>query len=397
MLIDVEQATKLVLSHPAKLKTENIDLQLAVNRVLAENLYADRDFPPFNRVMMDGIAINSAHFRGKDSSIRLEAMQAAGDEPLKLKNQDCGIEIMTGAVLPSGCDVVIPYEQISIENRVATLDVESVRSFQNIHLQGQDKKKGDLLVPKSTVISPAEIGVAATIGKSTLEVISVPKIAILSTGDELVEIDEIPLAHQIRRSNVHTLRALAEKHIGPADIFHINDEAEALKVKVEALLANYDLILMSGGVSKGKFDLLPDTLAQLGVQKHFHGVKQRPGKPFWFGSKDDVQVFAFPGNPVSTFMCAMRYLLPWWKRSQGLESKMQYAILEEDYYFKPSLQYFLQVSLNYSQEGKTLAKPITGQGSGDLANLCEVDAFIELPEHRTDFKAGESFPVWIFR
>ena len=364
---------------------------------MAEDLFADRDFPPFDRVMMDGIAINSATFRGKDSSIHLEAMQAAGDKQLRLQNPECGIEIMTGAVLPAGCDAVIPYEQISIENQIAQINIEFISEFQNIHFQGQDKKKGELLIPKGKQISAAEVGVAATVGKSILKVIAPPRIAILSTGDELVEVDTIPLAHQIRRSNVFTLQALVEEHIGTADVFHVQDEQNEVQQRLATIIADYDLILMSGGVSKGKFDLLPDTLTSLGVEKLFHGVKQRPGKPFWFGKKDNVHVFAFPGNPVSTFMCAIRYLLPWWRKSLNLDNQSQYAILGEDYTFKPNLQYFLQVSLSHHKDGSLRAMPHTGQGSGDLANLCATDAFLELPDDRTDFKAGECFPIWKFR
>ena len=379
------------------IRTELLPLSSCTGRVLAEDLRADRDFPPFHRVMMDGMAINSKHFKGNGSEILIEGMQAAGQEPLTLINLENGIEIMTGAVLPGGCDAVIPYEQLDIKDQLAKVECDAPKPYQHVHLQGTDKLKGDLLIPKGMKIGPAEIGVAATIGKSHLSVYALPKIAILSTGDELVEVDQSPLPHQIRRSNVHMLRSLVEEEIGPAEIYHLNDELEEVRNLLGSLLAKNDLVLLSGGVSKGKFDLIPQVLDELQVERHFHGVKQRPGKPFWFGTRRDVHVFAFPGNPVSTFMCANRYLIPWWKQSLGLKQDQPYAILSENFTFKPSLQYFLQVALSHSSDGKLLAGPISGQGSGDLANLCLVDGFLELPDHRSEFNAGEAFPIWKFR
>ena len=172
---------------------------------------------------------------------------------------------------------------------------------------------------------------------------------------------------------------------------------ETLKTKIKEYLFDYDVLLFSGAVSKGKFDYIPEVLDSLGVKKLFHKVKQRPGKPFWFGKKNHKTVFAFPGNPVSTFVSCLKYFYPWYYQSIGLNfEENQQAILSEDFNFKPSLTYFLQVKL-HQKKGVFFAYPIIGKGSGDLVNLVDSDAFIELPDDRSDFKKGEVFPVIKYR
>lgn len=399
MLISVKEATAAIMSRSFQFKTELLSLDEATGYILAQDIIADRHFPPFDRVMMDGIAIDKSSFDSGRRSFKMEALQAAGDPQKSLDdpNSSC-IEIMTGAVLSEGCDVVIPYEQITVKDGIATILIDELKSGANIHPTAFDRKKGDVLVKQGIRIGPAEIGVAATVGMHELEVIRKPKIAVISTGDELVEIHQTPLAHQIRRSNVFMLKSLVENEIGPARLFHLNDSKEEIKKSLTQILDEFDILLMSGGVSKGKYDLLPDALAELGVEKHFHRVKQRPGKPFWFGTKANCFVFAFPGNPVSTFMCANRYLLPWWQKSVlAEEPRKEYAILAEDHIFKPDLQYFLQVRLKTVDDGKIYAYPVKGKGSGDLANLCEVDSFLELPTGKEKFNEGEVYPLWRFR
>ena len=180
---------------------------------------------------------------------------------------------------------------------------------------------------------------------------------------------------------------------------HIPDEPEITKQQINKSLQNYDVILISGGVSMGKFDYVPQALRALSVKELFHKVQQRPGKPLWFGVHDNgVPVFAFPGNPVSAFMCMVRYFFPWLEASLGIASKQNmYAALNVDFNFAPSLQYFLQVKLNMNDKAQLLATPITGNGSGDFANLIDADAFIELPLEKNNFMKGEVYRVWPFK
>lgn len=403
-LTTVKEATTIILNNSVNFGIEEVDFINSVGRVLKEDIVADRDFPPFNRVSMDGIAIAEEAFNKGIRSFKIEGIQAAGSPQLTLKNTNNCIEAMTGAMLPINSDVVIQYELLEIKDGFATVNLDTVKSFQNIHKKGLDRKQNDVLIPKNTLISAAEIGVFATVGKSKVKVAKQPKVIIVSTGNELVEVSETPAEYQIRRSNVYTLVSLLEKLQIKADTAHILDDKKTLETKIASFLNEYDVLLFSGAVSKGKFDFIPEVLDNLGVEKLFHKVKQRPGKPFWFGKKTVVErsrsaktVFAFPGNPVSTFVSCLKYFYPWYNKSIGLNfENKQEAVLSEDFYFKPNLTYFLQVKLQ-QENGKLIATPIAGKGSGDLTNLVDSDAFLELPDDNSNFTKGQVFPLLIFR
>ncbi|MDP4712157.1 MAG: molybdopterin molybdotransferase MoeA [Saprospiraceae bacterium] len=398
-MITVEQATERVLATAKPLSPEFVSLEQARGRVLAEDLTADRDFPPFHRVTMDGIAIAFSAFQAGNRTFRIAGIQAAGEPQLSLDNSlDC-LEVMTGAVLPQNTDTVIRYEDLDIRDGVAQLQIEQIQAGQNVHRQGHDRKTGDLIIPHPRMLSPAEIGVAATIGKSLVRVLRQPKVVIIATGDELVPVDAQPLPHQIRISNAYQLAAALDSWQIHAERLHLRDDPQQTREQLAHCLSHYDAIILSGGVSMGKYDHVPTALDELGVQKSFHRVMQRPGKPFWFGvSTDGKPVFAFPGNPVSSFVGITRYFLPWLKQSLGLQPFSQHAaILGKDFSFTPHLTYFLQVRIHFNDKGQLIGMPFEGHGSGDLANLADADAFMQLPAEQTDFKQGEVFPVFFYR
>lgn len=396
-MITVEEAKHIILENTQNFGIEEIPFLEAIGRVLKEDIVADRDFPPFNRVAMDGIAINHRFFEHGVRDFKIEGIQAAGSPQQTLDNAANCYEVMTGAVLPNNTDTVIRYEDVDINTLVATITIDEIKEGQNIHTQGSDKSEGTILIKKNTIISAAEIGVLATVGKATVKVAKQPKVMIVSTGDELVDVNENPLDHQIRRSNVYTLASLLNNLKIPAETTHITDEKQILKEKIKSYLKEYDVLLFSGAVSKGKFDFLPEVLDKLDVKKLFHRVSQRPGKPFWFGTTNNCNVFAFPGNPVSTFVNCLVYFYPWYKKSVGVSSKEKTAILAKDITFKPNLSCFLQVKLT-SENGQVYATPIQGNGSGDLASLVEADGFIELPKtEEIEFKKGSVFPILTYR
>jgi molybdopterin molybdotransferase len=174
----------------------------------------------------------------------------------------------------------------------------------------------------------------------------------------------------------------------------LSDDADLIKQRIKKCLEDYDVLILSGGVSMGKFDHVPGVLKELSVKLMFYKVQQRPGKPFWFGYYGSKLIFAFPGNPVSAFLCMHRYFLPWLKNSIGVSSQNFYAVLDEDIEFKPSLTYFLQVKLRMNEEGKLLAQPVKGNGSADFSSLAEADAFMELPSEKDFFRKGEVYKLW---
>ena len=410
-MISAQEALKTVLNSAQDFGVEEIPFLKSVGSILKEEIFADRDFPPFNRVSMDGIVIDYTSFKNGQRAFKIEGIQAAGSEQITLLNVENCIEVMTGAVLPNNVNTVIRYEDVKIDNGFATITIDTINKGQNIHTKGRDSKSGALLIQKNTIISAAEIGVLASVGKSVVKVVKQPKVMIVSTGDELVGVAETPLAHQIRRSNVFTLVSLLKRLHIPSETDHITDDKPILKSKIATYLKEYDVLLFSGAVSKGKYDFLPEVFEELGLEKRFHKVAQRPGKPFWFGysaasiisnkggnvNRDKKTiVFGFPGNPISTFVNCLAYFYPWYYKSVGLEVAEETAILAEDINFKPNLAYFLQVKL-VSENGLLMAYPITGNGSGDLASLVKADAFIQVPSDKIEFKKGEVYPIIKYR
>ena len=395
-MISVNEAKHIILNSIQDFGIEEVPFIESVGRILKEDIVADRDFPPFNRVSMDGIAIDFEAFQKGQRTFKIEGIQPAGSKQITLQNSENCIEVMTGAVLPKNANSVIRYEDLEINNGFARIIPEGICNAQNVHPKGKDRKTGDILIHQNKIISAAEIGVLATVGKSKVKVAKQPKILIISTGDELVGVDEIPLEHQIRRSNVFTLVSLLERLNIPSETAHITDDKPVLKQKIATYLQEYDVLLFSGAVSKGKFDFLPEVFEELQVEKLFHKITQRPGKPFFYGKTDTCNVFGFPGNPISTFVNCLAYFYPWYYKSVGLKLEEETAILTEDIAFKPNLTYFLQVKLS-DKFGHLLATPIRGNGSGDLASLVNADAFIQLPKGETEFKKGENFPVIRYR
>ncbi|MFZ5970403.1 MAG: molybdopterin molybdotransferase MoeA [Bacteroidota bacterium] len=395
-MISVNEAVQIIQAHQPVFKKEKKNLADAEGRVLAEEVLADRDLPPFHRVAMDGIAIRHESLRKGNRNFPIASTQVAGKPPASLDNPLLAMEVMTGAVLPPGTDTVVRYEDVLIDRGVATVHQAEVEPGQHIHHQGQDAREGQRLLSPGIMLSAAEIAVLASVGLHEVDVFGYPRTAIISTGDELVAIEAQPLPWQIRRSNSYALQAALKQLRHEATLFHLPDHETAMEDRLKNIFESYELVLLSGGVSKGKFDYVPQVLKKLGIEKRFHQVSQRPGKPFWFGTSPRHTVFALPGNPVSTYLCFFRYVKPWLLRCAGVDAKPTQARLATDFTFAAPLTYFLQVRVQ-NENGVLMAYPDAGGGSGDFANLKNVDGFLELSAERTDFKKGEPLPYWPFR
>lgn len=389
-MITVEQALAIVRSQAISFGTEEILLEQSLGRILREPLVADRDFPPFDRVTMDGIAIRHTAFATGKLLYRIEGVAPAGAPQATLYDPDACLEVMTGAILPNGTDTVIRYEDLQISDHRAALAAGlEIKAGQNIHRRGSDRRQGTVIVPAGNPVRPAEVGVAATVGKTQLQVAKLPGVVVLSSGDELVSIGESPLPHQIRRSNSHSLQAILRTWGLETTSDHLPDDPAAIREKLGFYLETNQALVMSGGVSEGKYDFIPAVLADLGVERLFHKVKQRPGKPLWFGRKPGgAVVFAMPGNPVSTFLSTHLYFRAWLDACLGLLEIPRYAMLEKDFRFVPELSYFLLAKTRSLPDGRLVADPYPGGGSGDLAGLTDADGFLILPWEETFFKAG---------
>jgi molybdopterin molybdotransferase len=395
-LISVIEAEKIILNETRNYGVEQISIENALGRILASPLIADRDFPPFNRVTMDGIALKYGNFQKGQRKFHIQSTQAAGEPQQSLVLDNECIEVMTGAILPMNTDTVIRYEDLEIEAGYAKISSE-IKAQQNVHFLGEDRKNGDIIVSENTIFRPAEIAIAASVGTAILKVKKLPKVAIITSGDELVAIDKTPELHQIRSSNVYAIASILAKYGIVTQKYHIQDSLEVTIDTIHRLFQDFDVLVISGGVSMGKKDFTPQALEKLGVEKLFHKIAQTPGKPIWFGKKGEKLVFALPGNPVSTYMCMVRYFQPWLFKSLKMNNiEPEYAMLSEDFEFNKLLTYFLQVKLK-NEEAFLKAYPIKGHGSGDFANMVDADAFLELPSYdHNDFKKGEVFRIWRF-
>src|SRR6185369_7520220 len=278
------QAEEQIARHLPSLPVESLPVAQCAGAVLRENVYAERDQPPFDRATMDGVAISAAAVSGR-RRFRIQGVQAAGDAPLTLASPQSCIEIMTGAMLSGGCDAVVPVERIRITEGIAELEEGlEVHPGLNVHPRASDLKQGALLLPAGRRLEAPEVAAAAGAGMARLRVSQQPAFMVVSTGNELIEPGEPIEAWQLRRSNAYGLvAALRRRGFARVADDHLPDEVGALEATLKQHLQSYDVLILSGGVSMGKFDLVPAALSACGVREVFHRVAQRPGKPFWFG------------------------------------------------------------------------------------------------------------------
>jgi molybdopterin molybdotransferase len=386
------EADRLIGQHLQCLPIESLPLAQCAGAVLRENIYAERDQPPFDRVAMDGIALRSQSVGAASRTLRVQGTQAAGDPPLTLTGDDACIEVMTGAVLPGGCDSVVPVEEIALTAGSAALGERvRVEPWQNVHRRGSDTRQGALLISAGVRLHAPEIAVAAGAGMARIRVSSQPMLAVISTGNELVEPGEPVLAHQVRRSNAYGIvAALRERGFQRVADDHIDDNPAELKDRLHFHLQTHDVLVLSGGVSMGRYDLVPQVMQELGVRAVFHKVAQRPGRPLWFGmAPSGAAVFALPGNPVSTLVCLARYVLPALAASLGEQpAAPERMALGAPVTVTPPLAYFMPVRVEQDDWGRAWAMPAPTNGSGDFSALAGTDGFIELPPGPNTYAKG---------
>jgi molybdopterin molybdotransferase len=397
-MVDVKTAEKIVLANSKEYGTEIVPLAVCLNRILAQDIISDRDMPPFNRSTMDGIGIRYKAVEGGLDKFKIAGTQAAGEDAIVIRALDECVEIMTGAALDESADTIIPYEHIEIKESIAHLKGNPVKLWQFVHKSGADKKKGELICKAGAVIDATIIHLAASVGLTRIEVKKLPKVIIISTGNELVEPDALPGRYEVRRSNHLAIYALLEEWRINAAMVHVADDFEKIKEILQCSLEQFDVIIISGGISMGKFDYLPKVLTELNVEEQFYKVKQRPGKPFWFGTyKNKHLIFALPGNPVSTFMCTLRYIKPWLLKSLGLAEIKYFARVNEALTNESNLCLFRQVKLRPDEQGQMNAEVWNENGSGDFSKLIHCDAFMEMPAENTVIEKGSICRIWPYK
>ena len=395
--LTVAQAERLILKSVVPWPAERAALLSAAGRILRQDVHAERDLPPYARATMDGIAIRWKSWAAGQREFALEGAQNAGQPPAKLSSPRAAWRIATGAPIPQGADTVVPVECIHPAGSNVVIEAECrPQRGQFIHRQGSDRRAGALLLKAGCRIGGVEMALLSANGVAEPPVAPIPKIALVSTGDELVGLDATPEPWQIRSSNGPAITALLDRHgYGKVTAIRAPDRRQVLAARIGEALSESDALILSGGVSKGAKDYVPGVLAELGVTPVFHRVRQRPGFPLWFGLHGDKPVFGLPGNPVSSLVCLRRYVIPALDKSSGAAAAgPETATLASAVTFKPKLAWFLPVRLASNRTGQLLAHPCQTNTSGDFAALATTDGFAQLPANRVHFPAGHSARIF---
>jgi molybdopterin molybdotransferase len=404
-LLDFDEALATVLREavavPSLQDVESMPLLDCLSRVLTEPVAADRDQPPFDRSTRDGFAVRAADVAGA-RTLRVLGQVRAGDhwrgEPLR---ENEAIEIMTGAPLPAGADSVAMVEHVdATEGMIRLHRGRTLRAGENVVPRGSEARAGDLLLATGTSMSAAEIALAAACGRPTLSVFARPKVAIVATGDELVEIDQTPEVHEIRNSNSYGIAALVNETGGLAErLLVARDSPEEIRERI-AEARKRDLLILSGGVSMGKYDLVEEVLAEFAAEFFFTGVKMQPGKPVVFGrlpERDGAKAcyfFGLPGNPVSTQVTFHCFVAPMVRALAGAEvagPRFVQATLAEDVTGKAGLTRILPARLTANRV-QPQVRLVGWQGSGDLTANARANCYAVLPDGQ-DLAAGSVITV----
>lgn len=400
-MISPREALEIVLHDVPLLDCEPVRLSDALDRVLAEDVRSDRDVPGFRNSAMDGYAVRAADTRGASASspvtLRVLEMIPAGKAPAHEIRPGTASQIMTGAVVPDRADAVVKIED-TLRGAGDTVAVTCEASpGQNVRLPGEDVRRGEVALSGGRLLRPADIGVLASVGSAEVSVRRRPLAAVLTTGDELVDVADSLALGKVVDSNAYALAAAVREAGGVARVFGIvPDSPPALRAAfAEALEA--DVVLSTGGVSVGTFDLVRKTLADLGVKELFWKVAQKPGKPLAFGRRGATLVFGLPGNPVSSLVCFYVYVRPALRAMLGLpelHARTVHAVAGEDIKVAPGLTEFVRCTLPI-EDGIRQARPAGSQSSGVLRSMALADGLLVSPPGKGLIPRGEAVRVML--
>ncbi|MFN6963830.1 MAG: gephyrin-like molybdotransferase Glp [Pyrinomonadaceae bacterium] len=390
-MIPIAEAFKIVTRSTPALGGEKVALDRAVGRILAEDVLADSDLPPFDRSQMDGYAVRAADTRRTPVTLTIAGESAAGRGWHKRLNRGEAVRIMTGAPVPDGADAVQMIERTrEAEGKVEIL--EPTEKGRYIVPQGKEVKKGDVVLAAGTLVTTNMIATLAAFGYSKVKVAKLPRVAVIATGSELVEVDRRPRRDQIRNSNSPMLRAmLADLGIDAAIFPLAKDDLEGLKHQIAAAAKTSDIVILTGGVSVGKYDLTKPALAELGAEMLFDKVELKPGKPTVFARRKRTLFFGLPGNPVSvavTFSLFVRKAIRLMQKASETDLASGFATLDGPAKGTKPRDTYLPASLATSSDGRLLAIPLAWHGSSDFIGFSRCDALVIVPKGKS-YEAGE--------
>ena len=390
--IEVSEAKKLIRDHIKTPDPVKVSIETAAGLILAEDVYALTDVPPFNQSSMDGYALNYEGWK-QNNTLKIEGLAQAGlaeQSPLQIQNT---CRIFTGAAVPPGADTVVMQEKVDIQDGKLIIKDPSLLAGQNVRIQGSEAKKGELALEKGCLLNAPAIGFLAGLGIHELMVYPGPNLSIILTGNELLQ-PGLPLAYgQVYESNSYALNAaIREAGILNVDVFSAEDDLKILTEVLGIAMEQSNLVLLTGGVSVGDYDFVIRAAEANGVEQVFHKIRQKPGKPIYFGKKGNKYIFGLPGNPASVLICFYEYVYP----AIGLLSKREKdlkkmsGILEANMKKPAGITHFLKAYF----DGKYV-KDLKAQESFRLSSFAIANCLIKLDEDRTEYKAGEEVEIHI--
>ena len=399
-LIDPAQAVRLVLENPPRLPVARVPLMEARGLALAENIAARFDSPPFDNSAVDGYAVRSADAAEAGKTFEVVDEAPAGRPARRSVGEGEAIKIFTGGVIPEGADAVVMVENTSGWGEEFELK-KATTSGSNLRAAGEDVREGDIMLRAGAEIGAPEIALAATQGYGELPVYRRPRVVVLSTGTELVEPGSRGLSPgEVFDSNSFALLAQAREAGADARrLYAASDDADALKSAIEEALTSADVVVTSGGVSVGEKDLVKGTLLKLGVEQVFWGIKLKPGKPVFFGTREGARFFGLPGNPVSAMVCSELFVRPALMKMMGREDRHRPHIevyFDEDVENKFGRMHAMRVTLNRTERGWR-AESVGAQGSGLVSSLTKADALALIGPESEGVRAGEPVEAIVLR
>ncbi|NIR51424.1 molybdopterin molybdotransferase MoeA [candidate division KSB1 bacterium] len=394
-MIPVQKAIEIALAETSPIGTETVSIFDVNGFVLAQDVYSDIDIPPWDKSAMDGYAFKHSDVTDAPVELRVVGFIPAGVYPEVRVGKGEAAKIMTGAPVPEGADTIQMVEKTQSINKEKVKILEGVILGNHVAKKAEVLRSGEKVLTKGMLISPAVIGVLATVGKREVEIFRRPTVGILVTGDELVEVPQTPRAGQIRNSNGYVLfNQVRECRATPEWLGIAPDNLDQLSEKIAHGLTK-DILLISGGVSMGDLDLVEDVFANLGVKVLYDKVDIKPGKPSVFGTGKDTLVFGLPGNPVSASTVFEVIAKPVLRKMMGFEqvhSPKLTAILSEDFRSKTKRANYAPAWVHY-QQNSLIATPIASKGSADVLAFAKSNAYMVIPGHQMKIKKGQEVDV----
>jgi molybdopterin molybdotransferase len=393
VLISIAEGRERVLAEARPLPPEDVPLEHALGRVLAEDVEAGEDLPPFDSSAMDGFAVVA----GPAAELAIVAESRAGHPTERTLAPGEAIRISTGAAIPAGADAVVPIERVEVlDGRVTVPDTAAGA---NLRRSGEDVRAGEPVIAAGTELGPAEVAVLAALGRPQVRAGGVPRVAVLVTGDELVAPGEPLQPGQIRNSNGYAIAALASRagaHVVPPAI--VRDDRGATEGALADALDAADVVCVSGGVSVGPHDHVKPALAALGVEERFWGVRLKPGKPTWFGVRDGKLVFGLPGNPVSAMVTFHLFARPALRRLAGADptDSRTRALADAPFERSPERDQVIRCRVELGDDGWHV-RPTKAQGSHVLSSMLDAQAFALVEAGEGAIAPGERVDIELLR